>query len=430
MADSSKAIEAVQTQADLSPSPPPPSSSTAAAAAAAAAPGLKIDVKGPKAAGRAAAGQAAVGGLTIELGKRRDEISKSGTLLDEEGKALGNAAGVVVPISAQYRVVMTSQASVAAGGPQMQTLLDADEVCMDGVAQYELEFGERLGGGSFGVVWNCSNSVDGSQLAVKEVAVETGASLAASRRRHVKELRSLYKARACPDVVRFRGAFFADHHLFICMEYMDGGDLASLAARVGDTPLPGAVLVAAAGCVTRAMIFLKAASLMHRDIKPDNILVNSAGKLKLADFGESGELRRSRALTVAGNTLYAAPETLSGAGDPYTVKADVWSLGMTLVELALGYHPLVQSCRGGERAQLSMFALNTAIIHSPPPALDPAVLPHDYPAALADFVALALVQDPTARAGLDDLASAPLLTDAGAAPSVLAPAVAVWLAGL
>jgi len=81
--------------------------------------------------------------------------------------------------------------------------------------------------------------------------------------------------------------------------------------------------------------------IIHRDIKPSNILLNSKGSIKLCDFGVSGELINSIANTFVGTSIYMSPERIQGA--EYSVKSDVWSLGITLIELAYGRFPFVDS---------------------------------------------------------------------------------------
>ncbi|KAJ9100018.1 hypothetical protein QFC19_005836 [Naganishia cerealis] len=77
--------------------------------------------------------------------------------------------------------------------------------------------------------------------------------------------------------------------------------------------------------------------IIHRDIKPSNILVNSKGSIKICDFGVSGELINSIANTFVGTSTYMSPERIQGGN--YSVKSDVWSLGISLIELALGRFP-------------------------------------------------------------------------------------------
>ena len=89
----------------------------------------------------------------------------------------------------------------------------------------------------------------------------------------------------------------------------------------------------------------RAHRIMHRDIKPSNVLVNSKGQIKLCDFGVSSELDNSVADTFVGTGTYMAPERIQGS--PYSVKSDVWSVGLTLMELAIGKFPFHSGNEGG-----------------------------------------------------------------------------------
>ena len=110
--------------------------------------------------------------------------------------------------------------------------------------------------------------------------------------------------------------------------------------------------------------------IMHRDIKPSNVLVNSRGYIKLCDFGVSGELVNSIADTFVGTSTYMAPERIQGA--KYSIKSDVWSVGLTVMELAIGRFPFdaSETAAGGREAGPSgILDLLQQIVHEPPPKL-------------------------------------------------------------
>lgn len=108
-------------------------------------------------------------------------------------------------------------------------------------------------------------------------------------------------------------------------------------------------------------------SLTFGDVKPTNILVNTKGDVKLCDFGVSGNLVASLAKTNIGCQSYMAPERIRcdarGSGITYTVQADIWSLGLSLLEIAMGTYPYPPETYNSVFAQLS------AIVDGDPPEL-------------------------------------------------------------
>ncbi len=126
--------------------------------------------------------------------------------------------------------------------------------------------------------------------------------------------------------------------------------------------------------------------IMHRDIKPANILLNSKGHIKLSDFGVSSELIGSVADTFVGTSTYMSPERIQGHA--YTVKSDVWSFGLTIMELATGSSPYASNeefpdddDEGGP--PIGILDLLQQIVHEPAPRLPDSAA---FPAILYDMV--------------------------------------------
>jgi len=134
--------------------------------------------------------------------------------------------------------------------------------------------------------------------------------------------------------------------------------------------------------------------IMHRDIKPSNILVNSKGQIKLCDFGVSGELVNSVADTFVGTSTYMAPERIQG--HKYTVKSDVWSFGLAIMELAIGKFPFDASehLSDGDGAPAGILDLLQQIVYEPAPRLPKS---EAFPAILEDMIQKCMAKAPEDR---------------------------------
>lgn len=145
----------------------------------------------------------------------------------------------------------------------------------------------------------------------------------------------------CDTICRIQGAWHKDNAIGLIIEYMD---LGSLDFFLSDTykavELPERVLAAMAYQILWGLCYLHYGKTMHRDIKPANILLSSEGDVKLSDFGISSVLldaSSTLAATSVGTFRFMSPERL--LGERYGPTADVWSLGLTLMQLVLRAYP-------------------------------------------------------------------------------------------
>ncbi|GAA5821000.1 hypothetical protein JCM11251_001914 [Rhodosporidiobolus azoricus] len=196
----------------------------------------------------------------------------------------------------------------------------------------DLQVLSELGSGNGGTVSKALHVPTKAIMAKKVVHIATSDT---TRKQILRELQIMHDC-ASPFIVSFYGAYLQDPHICMCMEFMDKGSLDNIYKKVG--PIPEPILGKIALAVVSGLTYLyEVHKIMHRDVKPSNILLNSLGQIKICDFGVSGELINSVADTFVGTSTYMSPERISG--DPYTVKSDVWSLGISLVELAIGRFP-------------------------------------------------------------------------------------------
>lgn len=201
-----------------------------------------------------------------------------------------------------------------------------------------------------------TSGTTGLVMAMKEIRLELDDSKFAQI---VMELDILHRCQS-PFIIDFYGAFFQEGSVYICIEYMDGGSIDKI---YGDG-VPEGVLRKITLATVIGLKYLKDEhNIIHRDVKPTNILVNTRGQIKICDFGVSGNLVASMARTNIGCQSYMAPERISGggiaaAGAPstgsYSVQSDIWSLGLTIIECAYGRYPYPPETYNNIFAQLSV----------------------------------------------------------------------------
>uniref|UniRef100_A0A672HU87 Dual specificity mitogen-activated protein kinase kinase 2 n=1 Tax=Salarias fasciatus TaxID=181472 RepID=A0A672HU87_SALFA len=187
----------------------------------------------------------------------------------------------------------------------------------------------ELGAGNGGVVNRECHKPSGIVMARKLIHLEIKPAV---RNQIIRELQVLHECNS-PYIVGFYGAFYSDGEISICMEHMALSDSREACRSPADSSS------CSLNQVLRGLAYLREKhQIMHRDVKPSNILVNSRGEIKLCDFGVSGQLIDSMANSFVGTRSYMSPERLQGTH--YSVQSDVWSMGLSLVELSIGRYPI------------------------------------------------------------------------------------------
>ena len=144
---------------------------------------------------------------------------------------------------------------------------------------------------------------------------------------------------------------------------MDRGSLDGVLKRAPNGKIPEKVLAAITFQCLWGLAYLKHEHRLHRDIKPQNVLLNKRGSVKLTDFGISKELENSigKAMTIVGTFKYMSPERILGRD--YSYGGDIWSLGLMIIECATGKYPFAEAN--------SMIEMAQTVTEADPPGLTP-----------------------------------------------------------
>ncbi|KAK8791560.1 hypothetical protein WA588_001565 [Blastocystis sp. NMH] len=188
---------------------------------------------------------------------------------------------------------------------------------------------KRLGEGASGTVYKGTDAKTKERIALKVAP--------ASDIKNLKNELALQRMCHHENIVALRDCFLWNDKLWIAMELMDAGCLTEILGP--DIDFPESHIAYVCRNVLNALAYLHRNNKLHRDIKSDNVLINSKGEIKLADFGFAVGLTQeeNRRKSVVGTPFWMAPELIRGMA--YDGSVDIWSLGITALEMADGEPP-------------------------------------------------------------------------------------------
>ncbi|KAI8474347.1 MAG: kinase-like domain-containing protein [Monoraphidium minutum] len=297
-----------------------------------------------------------------------------------QSKSTSSFAGLLTSKSRQQLAAAADAAAVREAGRAWPTRKEDYDLIAD------------CGAGVSATVYLARVKAFDALVAIKEMNLEALATPLEDIMREVAVMR----AYSCPAILPLHTSFVAGHTLWMVMPYMEGGSVAHIMRYRFKDGLDEAVIASVMREVLAALHYIHRHSGIHRDVKAGNVLVDGEGHVKLGDFGVSATMERGGEWggsgfvsrnTFVGTPCWMAPEVLEQT-QGYGPAADIWSFGITLLEMAHGHAPF---------AKFPPMKVLLMTLQGPPPQLEAQCGRRHFSKAMREVVALCLNKDPAQR---------------------------------
>lgn len=273
----------------------------------------------------------------------------------------------------------------------------------DPTTSFQIE--RQIGAGAYGSVFLATHVATGKTLAIKEFFCSTNNEVLSMIESEI----AILKQCRHPDIVGYYGSCRKNEtDLWVFMDYCEHGSLLQLFKLLPGGCLTEHQAVAVLLPVLKGLEYLHGQNVVHRDIKSGNILINAQGEAKIADFGISKKVNTDASNSVEGTPQFMSPEAVDGKAT--TTATDIWSLGITLIEMLEGVPP---------NAEVPPVRAMYMTLYSDPPQMknSPARSPETI-----SFVTACLQKDTTKRPTATELLSHPLVDPRSAIMDVISGA--------